>query len=249
MTAREVVALVAGGTDFGEADRIVHLITPMGAISAFAHGAKKSKRRFAGALEPFTTIDAELSEGKKRKGGLPTLTAATAVRVRLGLRADLERIALASYIVELSLRTAPEGQECLSQYELTVAALERLETEPARRALRRAFELRLLSELGYAPELSLCVQCGKDPARTYLDLQRGGLLCAEHRGAAPEVGPKTLAWTRAVLEASALEPEAGFDPEWADTAARKLTPAFTNVWHELVDRPLKSLALLESVHL
>lgn len=246
MTAREVVALVAGGLDYGEADRVVYLLTPQGAVSAFAHGAKKSKRRFSGALDPFTTVDAELSESRRAKGGLPTLTSASARRVRLGIRSELERIALGAYLLELGFRTAPEGHECEAQFELTEDALDQLEAGPATWPLRRAFELRLLDELGYAPELFRCVQCGEEPGRTYLDLVRGGLLCASHRGAAPEVGPKTLTWARAVIAAGKLDPEAGLPPEWAETAARKLSRPFCGVFDELVDRPLKSLALLES---
>lgn len=243
MTVR---ALVTGGVDYGEADRIVHLLTPAGAVSAFAHGAKKSKRRFAAALEPFVTIDAELTESRRKKGGLPTLTQASAVRVRLELRRDLEHIALASYIVQLAFRTAVEGDDASGQYAWTEAALEHLVAEPATHAVRRAFEIGLVRDLGYAPELSRCVACGTEPGRTWLDLSRGGLLCAEHRGQAPEVGPKTLAWLGAVLGTAEFDPLVGHPPDWAETAARKLAVPLQRFWGELLDRPLEAAGLLDT---
>ena len=54
-------ALVLSTVDFGEADRIVTLFTRgHGRLSAFAAGARKSKRRFAGALEAGTHLTARL---------------------------------------------------------------------------------------------------------------------------------------------------------------------------------------------
>ncbi len=249
MVASEVTAIVAGGTDFGEADRIVELITTNGTLRAFAHGAKKSKRRFAGALEPFTTITAELTQGTRSRAGLPTLTGASIETVRLGIRSDLDRIVLASFVLELSARTTPEGQDCEPQFELTQAVLEILDKGPATAALRRAFELRLLAELGYGPQLQSCVQCGEDPARTYLNLERGGLLCGAHRGASMEVGPKTLQWLRTLLMSPDFDPDAGCDREWADTAAKRLGRAINPAWRDILDRPLKSLELLETLSL
>ncbi|MEO1335408.1 MAG: DNA repair protein RecO, partial [Myxococcota bacterium] len=187
--AKSVEALVVGGAPSGDADRVVHLLTAEGRLAVFAPQAKRSRRRFAGALEPFTTIEAQLAAQKKR-AGLPTLADATVRRARLALRRDLSTIALASYFSELGFRTAPEGQ-ITDVTTLVEAAWDRLLTEPATRRLRRAFELRLMAELGYAPELDRCVACGVEPDQGFVDLVRGGLLCAIHRGASIRVGPKT----------------------------------------------------------
>ena len=240
-------ALVVGGVDSGEADRVVHLLTAEGRLAVFAPSAKRSKKRFAGALEPFTTISAVLA-AQRRKAGMPTLSDATVVRARIRLRRGLDTIALASYFAELGLRTAPEGQTS-AVATLVEAGWDLLLDHPATRRARRAFELRLMCELGYHPDLERCVACGVPPSTPHLDLVRGGTLCPIHRGAAVEIGPKTLAWLRAVTNAQTLEPEAGFDDVWAETAATKATGPLSAFWSSLLSRPLNASALLASVDL
>ncbi len=240
-------ALVVGGVDSGEADRVVHLLTGDGRLAVFAPNAKKSRRRFAGALEPFTTIAIQLGP-QRRRAGMPTLSDASVVRSRLALRRGLDTIALGSYFAELGFRTAPEGQP--TEVGRWVAeGWDALETAPGTRQLRRAFELKLMSELGYHPELAVCVACGVPPSTAHLDLVRGGLLCPIHRGVAPEVGPKTLAWLRAVLDAPNLDPAPGVDDDWAARAAAKLTGPLSAFWSGLLSRPLNATALLASVDL
>lgn len=245
--AQAVEALVVGGAPSGDADRVVHLLTPDGRLAVFAPQAKRSRRRFGGALEPFTTIEAQLAPQKKRSG-LPTLTDATVRRARLALRRDLSTIALASYFSELGFRTAPEGQST-EVPTLVEAAWDRLLNEPATRRLRRTFELRLMAELGYAPELDRCVACGVAPDMGFVDLVRGGLLCAIHRGASTRVGPKTLHWLRAVLSSPELDESGGVDSEWAETAATKCTGPFVAFFQSLMSRPLHATALLAEVDL
>jgi len=52
-------ALVLRTRPFGESDRIVTLLTEQhGKVAGIAKGAKNSRRRFAGTLEPFVLIRA-----------------------------------------------------------------------------------------------------------------------------------------------------------------------------------------------
>ncbi len=245
----ESTVLVLGGVDFGEADRVVHLLGRQGRLSVFAPGAKASKRRFGGALEPFQTIRVTIGGRRRPRGGLPTLAAAVVETSRIALRGDLERIALASYVVELAGRVAPEGEDTSAIFELTNDALDALVAQPARRALRRAFEVRLLGELGYRPALDACVVCGETEGRRFLELSRGGVLCAAHRQGAKELGPKTLAWLGTTLEAIGLEPEGGLAPEEAEIAAERLSGPVSGFFAQLLERPLGSSALLADLGL
>lgn len=243
----QIEALVVRTIDYGDADRIVHLLTSQGRVEGFAHGAKKSKKRFQGALEPFTSITATLTETKRQS--LPTLSTASVRKARLGIRSSLENIALGSYVTELGLKVSQDGEHTGEVLRLVESILDSLAEHPATMALRRAFELRLMAELGYAPQLERCVVCGEDAEPGYLDFTRGGLLCAAHRSGAPEVGPKTLAWMRAVFQSESPNADGGLGDEWADRASRKLTGSMSAFYKSLISTPLHSVALLDDVAL
>ena len=240
-------AIVCGGVNYADADRIVYLLTRRGRVDAFAPGARKSRRRFAGCLEPFTTIEAEFSPSRRGRRGLPTLSSAQAVETRLGLRRALESITLASYLAELAIQTSVGGEPSDDVFALLASALDGLCVAPASRSARVAFELQLASALGYQPELARCVVCQEEPARLYLDLVQGGLLCVAHRGTAPEIGPRTLQWARAAIEQAGGGPPAEFDDRWAETAATRLVGATAVFFGNLLVRPPKALTLLETL--
>lgn len=250
MSADETIdAIVVGGVDFAEADRVVHLVTERGRIAAFAHSAKKSRRRFGGALDPFTTIRASLSTSKKRHGTLPTLSSAAVSTARLPLRRNLEVIALASYATELIWRVTPEGETSDTIFALLTGMLDWLSANDATLAARRAFELFVLDELGYTPELDRCVLCGDRTERPHVDFVRGGVVCEAHAEDAPLTGPKTIVWARAVIVGSTFDPQGGVDEAWAQRAAEKLTAPMSRFYESLLDRPLKATRLLSDVGL
>ena len=52
---KKTLAIVLRRTDFGEADRIINLLTPGGKVSAMARGVRKPKSKLAGAHTFFGT--------------------------------------------------------------------------------------------------------------------------------------------------------------------------------------------------
>src|SRR6185437_15228171 len=91
--------VVLGSVDTGEADRVVSLFSEeRGRISAFAAHARKSVRRFGGALEPFTLVTAALVE---RRGDLYRFERAEILEPFTAIRDDLNDISRASYACEL----------------------------------------------------------------------------------------------------------------------------------------------------
>ena len=245
-----------GSRDYSESDRIIQMLTAQGRMSVFAHGARKSRRRFQGAFEPFTTIELELE--RKKRSGLRTVRSTTVIRPRLALRAELEKIALASYVTELASLVAPEDDPSEELYALVEETLEVLMTNPATTVTRRLFELRLLDVLGYAPRLDVCVHCDRHlSAVSFLSFVRGGVFCEEHAENSARIGPKTLAWLGAVygVEIAPEARSAAFGPEadleideiWQKTAAEKLGPLVSHFYANLLGHPLKSSQLLQSV--
>jgi len=171
MHSEKFQAFVLSTLDYGDSDRIVGLFTlEHGRIKAFARGARKSRKRFGPALEPFARIDVQA----RIKDGLSSLQQADIISIYPAIRADLERIAHALYACELVDVITPEGHPLPRLYRLLAAYLDRLETEPAVEGDRRFFEVNLLNILGYRPSLETCTRCDSPFEEAGAWLQEGG---------------------------------------------------------------------------
>lgn len=149
---------------YGDADRIVTLLTEShGKVALMARGARKSKRRFAGSLEPYALIEAEMALGR---GDVGHLAEARVVRAFPKILASLEKIGIAAAGLELVRETVGEQDEQDERLLPTIVRFfELLEGSTAMSAelesLRHAFTLRALALTGHAPNLSHCGRCGK----------------------------------------------------------------------------------------
>ncbi len=156
----EVLGIVVGHVDYGEADRIVHLLTPeQGRVAAMARGARKSRKRFGGALDLGNRIRTHISRGK---GELWRLAGATLDHGRPHVRRDLERIALLAYACELVGLLCPREQPAPVFFGLLDTALLVLDacSEPPKTSWRPALEAKALTFAGFAPRLERCDVCG-----------------------------------------------------------------------------------------
>lgn len=168
--------------NYAEADRIVTIFTAeWGVKKGFARSARSSRKRFGPALEPFTQAVFHWREGK---GELWSLQEADLITNRSGLRADLDRLALAGYGVELIEMLVGDGEDHQRIYELLCSYLDYLDRGGDPAVARLLFELRLVYLLGYIPHLLHCSVCLKifdnEPIR--FDSRRGGCLCLDCAG-------------------------------------------------------------------
>lgn len=240
-------AVVLGSMDYGESDRLVTFFTlKLGKLRALAKGAKRSRRRFGANLDLFSLINLYLRE--KVREGLPLVEEADLLAPRLGLREELERFALASYILELASQLVAERQVNEELFELVNSALDFLEKTGATPGLARGFELKALGLVGMAPELERCLSCQKGlPAkgRIIFSVSKGGPLCINCRGqewAGLEVASETIIGLRALRDAS-----------WEDMKRYPLSPLAAREGKELVaaflraqlGRELKSWSFVE----
>ena len=168
-------ALVLRTRPYGESDRIVTLITEQhGKVAGIAKGAKNSRRRFAGTLEPFVLIRAVFRQ--RTTSDLVFLLRCELVDTLRAFSRDLDRFAAGSYVLELTDRMVFGRESGREVYRLALDSLALLDAGAPVEPVLRAFELHLLAASGYAPALERCRACaGSDPR--YLTLERGGLVC------------------------------------------------------------------------
>jgi DNA repair protein RecO (recombination protein O) len=238
-------AIVLRHLDYGEADRIVTFFTPRhGRLKGFARGARKSRKRFGPALEPFAQV--RLSWSPPRSGDLAALKEAELVDLRAGLRADLVAVALAGYGCELLEALLGDGPEHPRAFDLLRAFLDHLAARGGSAEARLLFELRLLAEAGYSPHLLHCSACGGKLAggETAFDIHRGGSLCPACAGGRAPLRIDLL--TLGTLARCLRAPVVLFDgvrlsPRTLSEGRALLAASLEQHLH----RPLKSLSFLE----
>lgn len=177
-------AIVLRRDDYGEADRLLTLLTPQaGKLRVMAKGARKMTSRKAGHVELFTRVSLMLARGR----AFDIVTQAEALETHRALREDLRRGSYAHYLAELADQFAQEDSEDPALYDLLSSGLAWLceARDPALAA--RLFEMRLLSLAGYRPQLYKCAKSGgrleadtvnAADTSTAFSPAEGGTLCA-----------------------------------------------------------------------
>ncbi|MFZ5894073.1 MAG: DNA repair protein RecO [Myxococcota bacterium] len=181
-------ALLLRRVELGESDLVVTLFTrSLGRISALARGARKSQKRFGGALEPFFTLRVRLEE--RPRSELFALSEARVTRARLGMLSDLNRLEVAGRALGWIRKTAPPRTPEPATFEHLERVFDRLAAdEPSLLPQRELAELglSLLGSFGWGLDFERCVRCGKacpEGARASVDVASGGLVCRDCGGA------------------------------------------------------------------
>jgi len=187
VTSYSTEAVVLRMLEFGEADWIVHLLTPeRGRIAAVAKHARRSVKRFPGSLDLFNHVQVQLRA--RRRGGMPLLERASLLSPFLSLRTHASRYALGCYLAELLARLAPEegaGTEMGSIFDFALESLRVIAGCVPDPRLRVLLELRALDVLGLRPELRSCVGCGREvvgPGAVAFHIADGGVRCGDCAG-------------------------------------------------------------------
>ncbi len=182
--------------DYRDSDLIVSFFTPgLGRVSALARGARSSRRRFGGVLEPMHTLRLHLDE--RATSELMILKEASISQPRTLLVSSLDRLQAAGRALNWVRQGAPQHTEERELFESLSQLLDRLngpnEAQQEQQNLAE-FGLFLLSALGFGLHLRQCVRCSKPctPGQAaYVDARRGGLVCRSCGGAAKKLsGPQ-----------------------------------------------------------
>ena len=173
--------LVLRATETKEADYILTVLTAEhGRLPVIARGARRRGSRLAAACQHLAFSELVLY----RRGNWHYLDEGATITLFGGLRADLEKLSLASYFAEMTEAVTSEDLPAGEVLSLLLNALYALDTldRPAE-LVRAAFELRLLSLAGYEPLLAGCAVCGKiEPVEPVFDAAQGVVLCGKCAG-------------------------------------------------------------------
>lgn len=110
-------AIVLRRTNYGEADRVVQLLTPDGRRSVMARSVRKEKSKLAGGIELFAVSDVVIGKGR---GDLGVLTSAKLEQFYRHILEDYDRLQFGYLVIKLISRASetvdePEWFDLLSE--------------------------------------------------------------------------------------------------------------------------------------
>jgi DNA repair protein RecO (recombination protein O) len=239
-------AIIIKKTKLREADVIFTLYTPqLGKIQAFAKSVRKTKSKMAGHLELLTCSQVSLARGRN----LDTIIGSQTIESFLPLKSDLWLTSCGLYIIELVSQFTADHIENTALFQLLKMTLEQLCRTDNRELTMRYFELHLLDEVGYRPQLQQCVSCEKtlEPAVNYFSPVSGGVLCPDCAANHPSSYPLSVnaqKVLRLLQDSDYSTVERLRIEAWL---ARELEMALGNYLRYLLEKEVKSAAWLDTL--
>lgn len=176
-------ALILKRNDWRESDSRVILYTKkFGKLSLVARGAKKFKSKISGHIEPISLVSIMILRGR----AYDYLGSAITQNSYLNIKSNLNALYFVGSALALFDAQVKEEAPDEELYNFLISWLDIVEEKFASdldkengELLYDYFAIRLLTILGYKPELYHCLDCHKNikPGVNYFNLRTGGLIC------------------------------------------------------------------------
>ena len=254
MALRESEAIVLRTYPLREADLLVTLFTRAeGKVRGVARSAKKSKRRFGGALEPLTCVRAFYDVRERQE--LVRLDACEVLESPLASEVSYARAVALGHIAELLDELLPDHEPNDAIFRLALSVLHTLTGADIWMPVTY-FELWLTRLVGFLPELSECIVCGRslNGSRAYFHALADGLMCPDDkRLASSEISAESRALAaqmfRAPVESFATG-EAGSRVSagaWPKSCCADLRKFLIQILQRHIEKKLITATMLEKV--
>ena len=245
MALKETEAIVLRTYPFREADLLVTLFTRAeGKVRGVARSAKKSKRRFGGALEPLTYVRAFYDVRERQD--LARLDACEVLESPLASEVSYARAVALGHIAELLDELLPDHESNDAVFRLTLSVLQVLNGPDIWMPVTY-FDLWLTRLVGFLPELTECITCGRNlnGSRAFFHALADGLMCGDDkRLASSEISGESRALAaqmyRAPVETFATKP-------WPKSQGADLRKFLIQTLQRHIEKRLVTAAMLEKV--
>ena len=245
MPLKQSEAIVLRTYPLHEADLLVTLFTRLeGKVKGVAKAAKKSRRRFAGALEPLTSVRVLWEDREGRD--LARIDSCEVLASPLSSQVDYPRIVALGHVAEMLDEMLPEREANDAIYRLAVSVLANLNSNAIWMPVTY-FQLWLVRLMGFLPELSACIVCGRDldGQRAWFHVLADGLMCPEHKRLASSEMTAESRGLAAAMFRSPVEKLAG-EP-WPRSRGADLRKFLLQILSRHLDRKLVTAAQLEKL--
>lgn len=245
MALKQSEAIVLRTYPLREADLLVTLFTRAeGKVKGIARAAKKSRRRFGGALEPLTCVRVYYEDHERQE--LARLDSCEILESPLSTEMDYPRVVALEHVAEALDELLPDREANDALYRLTVSVLRQLRTGSIWMPLTY-FQLWLVRLVGFLPGIGVCSHCGQslNGSKAFYHALSDGLMCPQHKRLASSeltAGSRAIATQmfRMPLESFAVEP-------WPPTQGVDLRRFLLQIIERHIEKKLVTAVMLNKL--
>jgi len=245
MALKESEAIVLRSYPLREADLLVTFFTRLeGKVHGVARSAKKSKRRFGGALEPLTYVRAYYEDRERQE--LARLDSCEVLESPLAFEVGYPRAVALAHVAELLDELLPDRDANDTVFRLALSVIAGLRGPEIWMPVTY-FELWMTRLMGYLPELSECIVCGRtlNGSRAYFHALADGLMCPEDkRLASSEISSESRKLTAMMFRAP-IEGFAGMP--WPKAQGADLRKFLIQILQRHIEKKLVTAGMLERI--
>jgi DNA repair protein RecO (recombination protein O) len=245
MALKQSEAIVLRTYPLREADLLVTLFTRAeGKVKGVARSAKKSRRRFGGALEPLTCVRAYYDEREGQE--LARLDSCEILESPLSGPLDYARVVALEHLAETLDELLPDREANDAIFRLAVSVLRQLRDGSIWLPVTY-FQLWLVRLVGFLPELTACSQCGQslNGSRAFYHALADGLMCAQHKRVASS---ELTSESRAMAAQMFRQPlESLADGPWTKQQGTDLRRYLMQILERHIDKKLVTAVMLNKL--
>jgi DNA repair protein RecO (recombination protein O) len=245
MALKESEAIVLRTYPLREADLLVTFFTRLeGKVKGVARAAKKSRRRFGGALEPLTYVRVYYEDRERQE--LARLDSCEVLESPLANAVSYPRAVALGHVAELLDELLPDREANDAVFRLSLAVLGALRGPEVWLPVTY-FELWMTRLGGFLPELGECTVCGRrlNGSRAFYHVLADGLMCPDDkRLASSELSAESRALAAQMFRTSV---ESFNRTDWPRAKGADLRKFLIQILERHLEKKLVTAGMLEKI--
>lgn len=177
MANMKINGIILSENNLGDFDKMLTMLTPeLGKISCVAKGARRPKSALLAGTQIFCFGEYLVYKGTNTYH----INSVEPIEIFYNIRTDLDKLKYAVHINKIIRDVTHENQNCYKILQLLLNTLYTIsETDKNLDLVLNIFKMRLLSLIGFLPEINKCTSCGREDDIASFSIKDNGFKCSD----------------------------------------------------------------------